>query len=83
MFILVLGLEGKFKNEVEYGVFLSQIEPTSIEQALEDCDWIIAMQEELNQFERSQVWELVPRPSHQSIVGTHYGSLKTNWMRPD
>ena len=60
------------QNEVEYGAFLSQIEPTSVEQALEDCDWIIAMQEELNQFERSQVWELVPRPSHQSIVGTKW-----------
>ena len=41
------------QNEVEYGAFLSQIEPTSIEQTLEDCDWIIAMQEELNQFERN------------------------------
>ena len=60
------------QNEVEFGAFLSQIEPTSVEQALEDCDWIIAMQEELNQFERSQVWELVPRPSHQSIVGTKW-----------
>ena len=30
------------------------------------------MQEELNQFERNQVWELVPRPSHQSIVGTKW-----------
>ena len=44
------------QNEVEFGAFLSQIEPTSVEQALKDCDWIIAMQEELNQFERSQVW---------------------------
>ena len=28
------------------------------------------MQEELNQFERSEVWELVPRPSNQSVIGT-------------
>ena len=26
------------QNEVEFGAFLSQIEPTSVEQALEDCD---------------------------------------------
>ena len=30
------------------------------------------MQEELNQFERSEVWELVPKPSNQSIIGTRW-----------
>ena len=33
---------------------------------------MIAMQEELNQFERSEVWELVPRPSTQSVIGTRW-----------
>ena len=33
---------------------------------------MIAMQEELNQFERSEVWELVPRPSNQSVIGTRW-----------
>ena len=27
------------------------------------------MQEELNQFERNEVWELVPRPNDQSVIG--------------
>ena len=31
--------------------------------------WIMAMQEELNHFEQNQVWEEVPRPTHQSIIG--------------
>ena len=31
---------------------------------------MIAMQEELNQFERSEVWEVVSRPSNQSVIGT-------------
>ena len=31
---------------------------------------MIVMQEKLNQFERSEVWELVPRPSNQSVIGT-------------
>ncbi|XP_019154325.1 PREDICTED: uncharacterized protein LOC109150803 [Ipomoea nil] len=31
--------------------FLSQIEPKSIEEVLSDPDWVIAMQEELHQFE--------------------------------
>ncbi|GMJ08431.1 cysteine-rich RLK (RECEPTOR-like protein kinase) 8 [Hibiscus trionum] len=30
------------------------------------------MQEELNQFERSNVWTLVDRPSNQSTIGTKW-----------
>ena len=30
------------------------------------------MQEELNQFERNDVWELVPRPTGQSVIGTKW-----------
>ncbi|WJZ95499.1 hypothetical protein VitviT2T_014267 [Vitis vinifera] len=33
---------------------------------------MIAMQEELNQFERSEVWELVPRLQNQSVIGTRW-----------
>ena len=32
--------------------------------------WLL--QEELNQFERSEVWELVPIPSNQSVIGTRW-----------
>ena len=31
---------------------------------------MISMQQELNQFERSEVWELVLGPSNQSVIGT-------------
>ena len=30
------------------------------------------MQEELNQFERNEVWELVSRPNDQSVIGTKW-----------
>ena len=30
------------------------------------------MQEELNQFERNKVWELIPRPSNTSIIRTKW-----------
>ncbi|KAK6139122.1 hypothetical protein DH2020_027135 [Rehmannia glutinosa] len=30
------------------------------------------MQEELNQFERNKVWELVQRPIHQNVIGTKW-----------
>jgi len=41
---------------------LSQIEPKNIEEALDDDGWIFALQEELNQYESSQMWTLIPRP---------------------
>ncbi|KAL8119123.1 hypothetical protein AgCh_016579 [Apium graveolens] len=42
-------------NECRHACFLSQVEPKKTEEALMDPDWISAMQEELNQFERNKV----------------------------
>jgi hypothetical protein len=42
-----------------------------VEEALEDEDWIIAMQEELNNFTRNEVWSLVERPK-QNVIGTKW-----------
>ena len=52
--------------------FISQIEPKNLKDALIDENWMIAMQEELNQFERSEAWELVSRPQNQSVIGTRW-----------
>jgi len=46
--------------------------PTTINQALTDEFWILTMQEELNQFVRNDVWELVEIPKGQSVVGTKW-----------
>ena len=51
---------------------LSKIEPKNVEEALQDEGWIMAMQEELNQFERSEVWKLVPPPENHTIIGTKW-----------
>ncbi|KAL8156572.1 hypothetical protein AgCh_001607 [Apium graveolens] len=59
-------------NEFLHAYFLSQVEPKKIDEALLDPDWISSMQEELNQFERSKVWELVPAPKNRSIIGTKW-----------
>ncbi|GJR12700.1 retrovirus-related pol polyprotein from transposon TNT 1-94 [Tanacetum coccineum] len=40
--------------------------------ALKEEGWIIAMQEELNQFERNKVWTLVPLPNGKTIIGTKW-----------
>jgi hypothetical protein len=50
---------------------VSSIEPYRIEDALRDPDWVVAMQEELNNFTRNEVWHLVPRPN-QNVVGTKW-----------
>jgi hypothetical protein len=42
--------------------FVSFQEPKKIEEALKDVDWVNAMHDELNNFKRNQVWELVERP---------------------
>ena len=49
----------------EYFSFVSSIEPKKIDEALKDVDWMNAMQEELNNFTRNQVWELMERPKIQ------------------
>ena len=60
------------QNECHYSGFLSETEPKKVEDALDDPDWVIAMQEELNQFERQKVWKLVPRPKGKSVIGTRW-----------
>ena len=52
--------------------FVSQIEPKTINDAIDDEFWIMAMQEELNQFERNQVWDLVPKPENCQVIGTKW-----------
>jgi hypothetical protein len=55
----------------EHYTFVSSIEPYRVEDALRDSDWVLAMQEELNNFSRNEVWHLVPRPN-QNVVGTKW-----------
>lgn len=38
--------------------FVSQIEPSKINKALEDDQWTLVMHEDLNQFKRKKVWKL-------------------------
>nr|GFA12900.1 hypothetical protein [Tanacetum cinerariifolium] len=45
-----------------YDAFLTSVEPKTYKEALTQACWIEAMQEELYEFERLEVWELVPRP---------------------
>jgi hypothetical protein len=55
----------------EHYSFVSFLEPLKVEDALQDADWVMAMQEELNNFKRNEVWSLVERPK-QNVVGTKW-----------
>jgi hypothetical protein len=45
--------------------------PLKVEETLDDLDWVIAMQEVLNNFTRNEVWELVERPK-QNVIDTKW-----------
>nr|GEU89672.1 retrovirus-related Pol polyprotein from transposon TNT 1-94 [Tanacetum cinerariifolium] len=45
-----------------YDAFLTSAKPKTYKDALNQSCWIEGMQEKLNEFERLEVWELVPRP---------------------
>ncbi|GJV73299.1 retrovirus-related pol polyprotein from transposon TNT 1-94 [Tanacetum coccineum] len=57
-----------------YALTVSTFEPKNIKEAMADHSWIESMQDELNQFERLQVWELVPRPEGKNVI-----ALKWLW----
>jgi hypothetical protein len=49
------------------------VEPQKVFEALEDPDWVEAMHEELNNFERSKVWSLVEKPQDcRNVIGTRW-----------
>ncbi|GJX35118.1 retrovirus-related pol polyprotein from transposon TNT 1-94 [Tanacetum coccineum] len=45
-----------------YDAFLTSVEPKNYKDTLTQACWIEAMHEELYEFERLEVWELIPRP---------------------
>jgi hypothetical protein len=51
--------------------FVSSLEPFKVVDALRDPDWVVAMQEELNNFKRNKVWSLVERPK-LNVVDTRW-----------
>ena len=59
-----------FRDIFDYLVFVSQIEPKSIEEAENGSNWMIAIQKKLNQFDRNNIWILVSRPIDHSIIET-------------
>ncbi|KAL9436993.1 hypothetical protein AB3S75_022939 [Citrus x aurantiifolia] len=59
-----------YANMVRFTCFVSLIEPKNVKEALVDEFWVKAKQEELEQFERNDVWMLVPRPGLTNVIRT-------------
>jgi hypothetical protein len=56
-------------NFCEHYSFVSSFEPFKLEDVLLDSDWVVAMQDDLNNFKCNEVWSLVERPK-QNFVAT-------------
>jgi len=56
----------------QHVAFISQIEPKNVNDALSHSNWVIAMQDELNQFTRNDVWSLVPKIDAMNVIGTKW-----------
>ncbi|GJT54480.1 retrovirus-related pol polyprotein from transposon TNT 1-94 [Tanacetum coccineum] len=51
-----------------FDAFLTSVEPKNFKQAMTEPSWIDAMQEEIHEFERLEVWELVPCPDKVFLI---------------
>ena len=59
-------------NFVSYSCYLSQVEPAKVEDAVQDERLVEVMHDELQQFQRNDIWTLVPRLEGVNIIGTKW-----------
>ena len=62
----------RYANLVRFTCFVSLTKLKNVKKALVDEFWVKPMKEELEQFERIDVWMLVPIPSHTNVIGTKW-----------
>ncbi|GKD98483.1 retrovirus-related pol polyprotein from transposon TNT 1-94, partial [Tanacetum coccineum] len=55
-----------------FALTMSTAEPKNIKEPMADSSWIKAMQEELHQFDRLQVWELIDKPFGKTEEGIDF-----------
>ena len=65
-------LRSKALSVITHSCYLSQFKPKKVDEAFQDTDWVNSMHEELHQFVRNDVWELVPRPNGINVIGTKW-----------
>ena len=48
------------------------MEPKNFDEASEDEYWVKSMNEELDQFEKNNPQELVPKPTDKNVIGSKW-----------
>jgi hypothetical protein len=59
-------------SEQSHVYFLSMIEPKHFDEANHHDDWVREMNEELDQIEKNNTWELVPRPEDKNVIDSKW-----------
>lgn len=54
---------------LSYLALLSSTEPQNLKEACKDQCWVKAMDEELEQIEKNNTWQLVPRSKEKNVIG--------------
>jgi len=69
-----VGVKTRAFLNIEKGmmVLLSTIEPKNIDEAQNEYFWVTTMEDEMSQFTKNKVWNLVPSSKYQSLVGTKW-----------
>nr|GEY09449.1 retrovirus-related Pol polyprotein from transposon TNT 1-94 [Tanacetum cinerariifolium] len=62
----------EFHQVCMYALTVSTLKPKNIKEAMSNHNWIESMQDELHQFERLDIWELVPRPDGKNIIAVKW-----------
>jgi hypothetical protein len=52
--------------------FISMVEPKKFNEASEDVNWLKSMNEVLDQIEKNDTWELVPRQANKNVIGSKW-----------
>ncbi|GJW41899.1 hypothetical protein Tco_0070698 [Tanacetum coccineum] len=66
-----------------FALTMSIVEPKNIKEAMADSAWIEAMQDELHQFDRLNVWELVDKPFGKMVISLIcYGRTNDEYQLP-
>jgi hypothetical protein len=48
------------------------VEPKNFNEASKDINWLKSMDEGLDQIEKNDTWELVPRPANKNVIGSKW-----------
>ena len=66
------GVRTRMSFKGNHKTMISQLEPKLINEAIIDDSWIEDMKDELSQFERNKVWNLVPNNQGKTIIRTRW-----------